>query len=150
MSAILLFASSQVIQAQLPGPNDTFASAGLSAKEVHEIVAAVEASAYDTPDSWTSELRVKKVALGSAPGLIVRGTKLLCGATGNCQTWVFRKADGNWFSLFKSEEPPVVESAQLGPSVTNGIKDLSVGANLSAQSSQRVTYKFDGTEYRSK
>src|ERR1043166_5035498 len=87
MSAILLLASCQATQAQLPGPNDTFARAGLSAKEVREIVAAVEASAYDNADSWTSELHVKRVTLGRAPGLIVRGTKLLCGATGNCQTW---------------------------------------------------------------
>ena len=138
------------ICAQIPGPKDTFASAKLSDKEVQAIIAAVESSAYDTAESWTDELRVKRVELGSGQGLIVRGTKLLCGATGNCQTWVFRRVGGKWTSLFGAEEAPVVESVSLGPSATNGIKNLTVSANLSAEAKKKTTYRFDGREYRSK
>lgn len=136
--------------AQLPGPKDTFANSGLSAKEARDITAAVEASAYDTPDSWTDELRLKKAVIGDTPGLIVRGTKLLCGATVNCQTWVFRQASGRWLSLFRTEEPPVVDNISFGPSAAHGIKDLTVSVNLGAESEQKTTYSFDGQEYRRK
>jgi len=43
----------------------------------------------------------------------VRGTNLLCGTTGNCQTWVFRSVNGRWASLF--EEGPLAESASWSP-----------------------------------
>jgi hypothetical protein len=147
---LLVLGVSLPIFAQIPGPKDTFASAKLSDKEARQIIAAVESSAYDTADSWTDELRVKRVDLGNAQGLVVRGTKLLCGATGNCQTWVFRHSGDNWLSLFGAEEAPIVESVQLGPGTTNGIKDLIVRANSSADASQRTTYRFNGREYRSK
>ena len=32
---------------------------------------------------------MQRVELGGGPGLVVGGTKLLCGATRNCQTWMF-------------------------------------------------------------
>src|SRR5579862_6292723 len=75
---------------------DTFAAAKLSGREVREIIAGVEQSAYDTPTSWETELRVRRVDLGGSSGLVVRGTSLLCGATGNCQMWVFRKTNEKW------------------------------------------------------
>ena len=109
----------------------------------------MEQSAYDTPDSWEKELRVRRVDLGSGPGVVLRGTALLCGATGNCQIWVFRKMDGRWVSLF-GNEAPVAEGFQLGPNVTNGIKDLTISANVSADAGGRTTYRFDGKGYRTK
>jgi hypothetical protein len=92
LNAVLVCASPTMGQMRNLGAKDTFAAARLSAKEIREIVAEVEQSAYDTPDSWESELRVQRVDLGACPGIIVQGSKLLCGGTGNCQTWVFRKA----------------------------------------------------------
>ena len=83
-NTILFFASPALPQAQGLGPKDTFAAARLSAKEIHEIVEGVEPSAYDTPDSWNKELRVRRVDLGGSPGIVVQGSKLLCGGTGNC------------------------------------------------------------------
>ena len=125
---------------------ETFATAKLSATEIHDIIAAVEQTAYDTPDSWEKELRVGRVDLGGSPGLIVRGTDLLCGATGNCQMWVLRKINDKWVSLF--EEAPIADAFTFGPSVTNEIKDLTVTTNLSADNVERTAYKFDGTLYR--
>jgi hypothetical protein len=136
-------------RAQNPGPQDTFTNAKLSPEEIKEIVAAIELTAYDTPDSWTDELRVKRVELGSLPGLVVRGSKLLCGGTGNCQTWVFGRKNGKWLCLF-GDENSIVEGVQLGPEITNGIKDLTVSANSSAEQSTTQSYKFDGTKYRAK
>lgn len=50
---------------------ETFAMGRLSATEIHEIIAAVEQTAYDTPDSWENELRVARVDLGGSNGLVV-------------------------------------------------------------------------------
>ena len=149
-NTILFFANPALSQTQSLGPKDTFAAARLSAKEIHEIVEGVEPSAYDIPDSWNKELRVRRVNLGGSPGIVVQGSKLLCGGTGNCQTWVFRKANNKWVSLFRNEQAPIAESFQLGPGVTHSIKDFEIVANSSAGAGERVTYKFDGMFYRVK
>jgi len=149
-AAILLCASSALAQAHGLAAKDTFAAAGLSAKEIREITDGVEQSAFDTPDSWESELRVRRVDLGNLSGIVVQGTKLLCGGTGNCQTWVFRKAEGKWVSMFDGAQAPIADSFQLGPTSTGGVKDFTITANTSAKASHRVTYKFDGKLYRSK
>jgi hypothetical protein len=149
LNTIVFFVCPALPQAQSLGPRDTFAAAKLSPKEMREIITGVEPSAYDTPDSWSNELRAKRVDLGGSPGIVLQGTKLLCGATGNCQLFVFRKVNDKWVSLFGEDQAPTAEFFQLGPSVTKGIKDLTVVTNSSAESTQRVTYKFDGQFYRS-
>src|SRR6476469_2296942 len=149
-SAILVCATLAIGQMQNLGSKDTVAAARLSAKEIQEIVAEVEQSAYDTPDSWESELRVQRVDLGTSPGIIVQGSKLLCGGTGNCQTWVFRKAGGELISLMAKDQVPIAEAFSLGPKMTRGIKDFSISANTSADSGKNITYKFDGKLYRAK
>jgi hypothetical protein len=143
----LLFCHSAA-QVQHLGPKDAFACARLPAKETREVIAEVERSAYDTPGSWSTELRAKRITLGHTPGLAIQGSKLLCGATGNCQTWIFRKVGDRWMSLFTGDEAPIIEGFRLGPAVSGGIPDLTVWANSSAEASQQVTYKFDGKIYR--
>jgi hypothetical protein len=150
LNTVLVWASPAVSQMQSLGPKDTFAASRLSAREIHEIGEEVEQSAYDTPDSWKKELRVKRVDLGASPGLIIRGSELLCGGTGNCQTWVFRKAGGKLVSLFPKDQVPIAERFRVGPHVTAGIKDFTVFANSSAEAGRTVTYKFDGKFYRAK
>ncbi len=140
--------SSALAQMGTLSPKETFASAHLTAAEIAEIITAVEESAYDTPDSWEEELRVRRVNLGNTPGIVVMGSKLLCGGTGNCQIWVLRKIDGKWKSLFATEQAPVAEGFQLGPNSTHGIKDLTIVANTSATTTSRVSYKFDGKNYQ--
>jgi hypothetical protein len=148
--SILLFVAAALAQMQTVGVNETITAAKLSASEVREIIMGVEQSAFDTPDSWEKELRVRRVDLGNGRGLVVRGTALLCGATGNCQIWVFRSVNGRWVSLFGGEEAPVAEGFQLGPASTNGVKDLTISVNVSADAGKIVTYKFDGKVYRAK
>jgi hypothetical protein len=130
------------------GAQETWSAARLSAKESAEIIAAIRDSAFDTPESWKRELRARRVSLGSAPGLIVEGSNLLCGGTGNCQLWVLRKAGQKWVSLFGSDQAPLAESFRLGPTSTHGIKDLTVAANSGAEHVEVVTYRFDGKAYR--
>jgi hypothetical protein len=124
----------------------TFATAKLSGREVREIIAGVEQSAYDTPTSWEAELRVRRVDLGGSSGLVIRGTSLLCGATGNCQMWVFRKTNDKWVPLF--QDAPIAGRFDFGATVTNGVKDLTITANLSADTIKRTIYKFDGRVYK--
>jgi hypothetical protein len=85
--------------------NETFVAAKLTEAEQKEIVDQVENTSFDVPDSWETELRVRRVSLGESDGLIVRGTQLLCGGTGNCQTWVFRRSPGKWLNMFEQQAP---------------------------------------------
>src|SRR5215470_17021493 len=92
LAALILFTAIDAsAQMQRLDSKDAFRAANLSPCETAEILKQVEGSAYDYPDDWTRELRVRRVGLGGSPGLVLQGSKLLCGATGNCQTWVFRK-----------------------------------------------------------
>jgi len=127
--------------------NETFHSAKLSATAIKQISEEIEATAFDTPDSWESELRVRGVPLGETSGLVLQGTKLLCGATGNCQTWVLRRADDHWLSLFKNQAP-IASGFGFDEKTTNGIQRFVVAANSSAADSKYVVYDFDGKFYR--
>lgn len=147
---LLLVSLAGAAQMQSLGPKDTFLAAKLSAREVQDIVKQVEESAYDQAGDWTSELRVRRVDLGSRPGLVLQGSKLLCGATDNCQLWVFRREGDGWLSLFSGDQAPLAEGFQLGPTLAHGIKDLTIVANSGAEADARVNYKFDGSFYRAK
>jgi hypothetical protein len=131
-------------------PKDPLAAAHLSAKEIREIIAGVKRSAYDMPKSWSAELRLRRVNLGNGSGIVVQGTGLLCGGTGNCQIWIFRKANINWVSMIADDQTILAEGFSFGPAVTRNIKDLTIVTNFSAEESKRVTYKFDGSLYRAR
>ena len=127
---------------------ETLGKLNLSASELTQVIAGVEAAAYDSPDSWEKELLARRVSLGAAPGLVLQGTNRLCGGTGNCQIFVFRRVGQDWVPLFAGEEAPVVEGFSFGPETTRGIKDLHVQANSSADKNSSGTYRFDGKFYR--
>jgi hypothetical protein len=148
MGHALVVAATAATQMQSLSTRDTFRAAALSPAETKEILKQVEDSAYDLPNDWQSELHVRRVDLGASPGLILQGTNLLCGGTGNCQTWVFRKAENQWVLMFAKDAVPVAEGFRLGPGLSSGIKDFTVQANLSAAAVETVTYKFDGKIYR--
>src|SRR5690349_12233933 len=78
--------------------NETFLAAKLTLVERREIIRQVESTSFDAPDAWTAELRVRRISLGESAGLLIRGTRILCGGTGNCQTWVFRRIQGRWLN----------------------------------------------------
>lgn len=127
---------------------ETLAKLGLPQAELTQVISGVQAAAYDSPDSWEKELRARKISLGAVPGLVLQGTDLLCGATGNCQIFVFRRVGEKWLALFEDEEAPVVEGFSFGPGLAQGIKDLHVISNSSADKSTQATYRFDGKFYR--
>jgi hypothetical protein len=148
--SFLVVSTTALAQMESLGPKDPLAAAHVSAKEIREIIAGVKKSAYDIPKSWSTELRLRRVDLGNGPGIVVQGTSLLCGGTGNCQIWVFRKANVNWVSMFANDQTILAEGFNFGPAVTHHIKDLTIVTNLSADESNRVTYKFDGSLYRTR
>ena len=148
--SFLVFSTMAFGQMESLGPKDSLAAATLSGKEMREIIAGVKNSAYDMPKSWSAELRLRRIDLGSGPGIVVQGTSLLCGGTGNCQIWVFRKANTNWVSLFANDHAVLAEGFNFGPTVTHHIKDLTILTNLSAEGSKQVTYRFDGRLYRTR
>lgn len=156
MKTVALFVCSVFLLAlsaaseQRAGPEAVFAGVGLRAEEAREILADIAQSAYDTPASWSAELRVKRVDLGASPGIVVQGTNLLCGGTGNCQLFVFQQTHGHWVSMFENGHAPIVDAFQFGPRISHGIKDLTVTTNMSANTVQYVRYEFDGRFYRAK
>lgn len=127
--------------------NDTFLAAKLNPAEEKQVIDQVESTSFDAPDSWDKELRIRRVSLGDSDGLLVRGTHLLCGGTGNCETWVFRHSQGKWLNMFDQEAPIVSEFAFEGDS-GQGVKDFLVSANSSAAKESRTLFKFDGEVYR--
>jgi hypothetical protein len=131
----------------LPADTDSVAAAKLPAAELKQILDQVEQSSFDTPDAWESELRLRRVPLGGGDGLVVRGTAMLCGGTGNCETWLFRRVDGVWVNLLDGEAP-VVASLGFGQHLSHAAPDLVATTHLSATASSRTVYVFDGKVYR--
>src|ERR1700676_3630522 len=108
-----------------------FQTAKLPSTEVEGVLKQVEKTSFDYPDSWQAELRVRRVSLGDADGLIVGGTNLLCGGTGNCQTWVFRRSNGIWKAMFE-QQVPIVSAFGFSNERSRGIKNLVTIAHVSA------------------
>jgi len=131
----------------LPKENDTLAASKLPPEQIRELLDQVEATSFDTPDSWPVELRVRVVAIGRTRGIIIRGTSLLCGGTGNCQTWLFRYDKGHWLNLIEGEAP-VIDSLMLTQGKNPDIPDLIAGANTSSSSDRYSVYVFHGKTYR--
>jgi hypothetical protein len=125
---------------------DTFSRAGLTQADQQQILKQVEITSFDVPSSWIAELRVARISLGASPGLVVRGTQLLCGGTGNCQTWVFRRENSRWLSLFDGQAPVASRAGLVG--MNAGVRDLVTTAHLSAERDQWTQYQFDGHVYR--
>lgn len=126
---------------------DTLLAAKLTPAEEKQILDQVESTSFDAPDSWDKELRVRRVSLGDSDGLLVRGTQLLCGGTGNCETWVFRRSQGKWLNMFV-QEAPIVSGFAFEEDPSQGVKDFLVSASSSAAKESRTLFKFDGEVYR--
>jgi hypothetical protein len=93
----------------------------------------------------TGAARVKFVRLnasGSRTGIEVRAPNEWCGATGNCEDWIFDSKTGNllvqgdgWDYVFHR-------------ATHHGLFDFSVRLNMSAFSGTITEYQFDGNVYQ--
>ena len=125
---------------------ETIQAAHLSAEETKEILEEVESTSFDVPESWESELRVRRQQIGGAEGLVIQATKELCGGTGNCQTWVFRRATGKWLAMFE-KQAPIISGYAFGKEL-HGMENFIGAENISAETSNYGVYVFDRTFYR--
>jgi hypothetical protein len=128
---------------------ETLQQAKLSGLEVNQILAQVERTAYDTPASWQKELRARRTSLGSVNGLILEGTSLLCGATGNCQTWIFRLEGRSWVCLFRGQAPIADGFGFEQHTATKGIRNLVLSTHVSADETSYSVFTYDGQTYSS-
>jgi len=126
---------------------ETLSVLRLSSAEQKQILNQIEMTSFDTPDAWWQELRVRRISLGTTEAIVVRGTNLLCGATGNCETWVFRRANRQWLNMFIGEAP-VVSSIGLVVDQTKGIRNIVLAAHVSASSATWTEYAFGGAFYK--
>jgi hypothetical protein len=117
---------------------ESLATANLSVEEV----------TFDTPDSWESELLARRVSTATAmDGLVLQGSQLLCGGTGNCQLVVMQRAGGRWRTLFDRQAPVGYGFAFLDGR-SKGVRNLLVADHSSADQDHYVLYRFDGQYYR--
>ena len=118
---------------------------GLSDEQRGEIISQVSASSPDSPEDWNSELRVRRVIVAGHPYLLVRGSRFLCGATGNCQTWLFRWIKGKWLSVIRGE-PPLVSDLRWRW-LRGGVVELT-GCNVfSAQYRDCTNWNLTGVKF---
>jgi hypothetical protein len=127
--------------------SDTFLAARLSSPETKQILETVAAMSFDSPDSWEAELRARRVSLGRVEGLVLQGTRVLCGGTGNCEIAVLRRVGDRWMALF-ADQAPIGDGFALLSHHSDGIRDLLIAANESAEAERYVVYRFDGRYYQ--
>jgi hypothetical protein len=126
--------------------NETFAAARLTSTEQQQIFDQVQATSFDTPDSWIVELRVRRISLGDTDGLLIRGAQLLCGGTGNCQTWLFRRSNQRWSNMFDGQAPVVASVGFVKQ--TKKVNNVVAIVHVSAGAASWVQFTFDGRFYR--
>jgi hypothetical protein len=128
-------------------PTETVAAAKLTPAEKREVYSQLDATSFDTPDSWDKEALVRRLRLGDSDGLVIQGSKLLCGATGNCATWVFRRAKDGWHNLF-SGDAPLASAFGFSDATTNGVPNLVLETHMSADVTRRTVFAFNGGVYQ--
>jgi hypothetical protein len=128
-------------------PTETVAAARLTSAEKREVFRQLDGTSFDTPDSWDKEALVRRLRLGDSDGLVVQGSKLLCGGTGNCATWVFRRAKDGWHNLF-SGDAPLASAFGFSEATTNGVPNLVLETHLSADVTRRTVFTFNGGGYQ--
>ena len=76
---------------------------------------------------------------------VVRGKNwLLCGATGNCSTWIYGKFGNKYKKLLDTGG----ETLEVKRNSTNDYKNIFVRVHDSCCSAYLATYKFNGKKYK--
>ncbi len=132
----------------MPSNEDTFVDSGLKPAARREIFDAVAITAYDTPESWDAELRVRRQRVGPWFVAVVRGTSLLCGATGDCQTWLFRLEGKHWVNVIAAGQAPIVDALSLTRAGRGRPWRLMARAHVSAEERRFADYRFDGRVFQ--
>ena len=144
--ALSLNDSASAQQKQSLGAQNTWAAAHISQQDQRQIIDALQASAFDEPSSWLTEFRLRQIDQNRQRILIVSAAHDLCGATGNCQLWVFRRSAGHWSSLLP--EPCMAEWFRILPTSNRGMPDLLIATHLGDGPPNLNHFRFDGRSYK--
>jgi hypothetical protein len=108
------------------------------------IMAELNKEAYWDGPPATGAARVKFVRLNAfgRTGIEVRAPNKWCGATGNCEVWIFDSKTGTL--LVKGDGWDYV----FHRATHHGVFDFSVRLNMSAFSGTIAEYQFDGNVYQ--
>jgi hypothetical protein len=114
----------------------------LQDKEVQE---AMTGDGGPSVGDITEGVTVKKIDLNKdgQPEYLATLGPFLCGTTGNCLTWVYRKTGDEYKLLLRTSGRQLL----LEKSSTGGFRDLRMEAGHSADKQDFSIYKFDGNKY---
>jgi hypothetical protein len=71
----------------------------------------------------------------------------LCGATGNCSTWILRRKNNSYQIILDAGS---IEDIEIKDEITNGYKDLVTRGNSGAMNHYLGTFKFIGKKYQAR
>jgi len=92
-------------------------------------------------------LQIKSIQLGSSEGLIVRGYgPPLCGATGDCSTWIVQQRAKRFRVLLDAGS--VIETIDIKKRRRGQYPDLIFRHRMGASDRYVERYRFDGRRYR--
>src|SRR5260370_22451050 len=131
---IAIFAGAAFAQPEVPDAHfvivqNSVRVAGLTSAEMRQIKAEAEKTSFDTPDSWEDELRARRVSSGASEMLVVRGTRLLCGGTGNCQVWVFVRLKNQWKPTI-GQQAAIASALAFDDETNNGVNNILLVVKL--------------------
>lgn len=127
------------------------AEIGLKPKELADVLSIVlstskhgPVSDFRSPSALEEKLLARHVDMGEGTnkGLDVHGRGLLCGASGNCPTWFFRRPHAKWELVLGGQWPGAFAFI---PPKHNGLLDLVLIAHMSAGEAPTDVWQFNGT-----
>ncbi len=110
-----------------------------------ELAAGPDDCADPTPGQ-TTKMDAYRVQNGNETLIAVRGrSTCLCGATGNCEFWVYRSHRGKYEIILHAD---MVNNFGFLKDRTDGYRDLVLWSHDSAFRSPVRLFQFDGKEYK--
>jgi hypothetical protein len=86
---------------------------------------------------------------GAENGLVVQGSEKLCGATGNCQMWFFRKVAEKWLLIGIGGNDDETSASMFAavPPKHGGLFEVILGSHLSSSEAAFGLFWFDGMNF---
>jgi hypothetical protein len=165
VSAVLLTAQAAQQPQRFQLPKDMYgthegrpvADIGLDQNEISTLLSMALAAGLGkddmrSPAALRKELLARRVDMGEGAdhGLVLQGNDRLCGGTGNCATWFFRKEGTDWKLLEPKNYAPQVSEFGFLSLKHNDLNDLVVAYQDSSGTETIELLEFNGSVYESK
>jgi hypothetical protein len=127
---------------------------GLKPKEMTDLLSTLLSTSRHgpvadlrSPDALEKEVLARHVDMGEGAenGLDVHGRGQLCGASGNCATWLFRRSHATTWQLVLDEQWP--GAFAFIPPKHNRLSNLVLVMHLSADEAPTDIWQFNGTKF---